>query len=180
MNRNGIGQPVRRVEDQRFLTGGARYVDDIQLPHLLHGAVVMSPHAHARIKSISVAEALKLPGVHLVLTGQDAKQEGLGGIPPLFMPEDMGGPKGYRTFRPLLEPTKARYVGDRIAFVVADTPELARIAAENVEIEWEPLPAVVNVEGAAKAGAPKVWDDGTSNTAAFPLMMGNKEATDKA
>ncbi|MEA3195058.1 MAG: aerobic carbon-monoxide dehydrogenase large subunit, partial [Betaproteobacteria bacterium] len=180
MNRFGIGQPVRRVEDQRFLTGRARYVDDIQLPHMLHGAVVMSPHAHARIKSIDAKEALAMPGVHLVLTGEDAKKEGLGGIPPLFMPEDMGGPKGYRTFRPLLEPAKARYVGDRIAFVVADSPELARIAAEKIEIEYEPLPAVVNVADAAKEGAPKVWDDNAAGNLAFPLMMGNKDATDAA
>src|SRR5260221_11663898 len=116
-NRYGIGQPVRRVEDQRFLTGRARYVDDMQLPHMLHGAVVMSPHAHARIRSIDFKKALSLPGVHLVLTGKDGQAKNLGGIPPLFMPEDMGGPKGYRTFRPLLEPAKARYVGDRIAFV---------------------------------------------------------------
>src|SRR4051812_32228532 len=180
MTRHGIGQPVRRVEDQRFLTGRARYVDDVQLPHMLHGAVVMSPHAHARIKKISIEEALKMPGVHLVLTGEDAKKENLGGIPPLFMPEDMGGPKGYRTFRPLLEPAKARYVGDRIAFVVADTPELARLAAEKVEVEYEPLPAVVNVADAAKDGAPKVWDDNAAGNLAFPLMMGNKDATDAA
>ena len=180
MNRFGIGQPIRRVEDQRFLTGRARYVDDIQLPRMLHGAVVMSPHAHARIKSIDVKEALAMPGVHLVLTGKDAQEEKLGGIPPLFMPEDMGGPKGYRTFRPLLEPAKARYVGDRIAFVVADTPELARIAAEAVEIDWEPLPAVAGVADAAKEGAPKVWDDNAAGNLAFPLMMGNKDATDAA
>src|SRR3954465_2893154 len=121
MNRYGIGQPVRRVEDQRFLTGRARYVDDIQLPHMLHGAVVMSPHAHALIKSISVEEALKMPGVHLVLTGKDAQAENLGGIPPLFMPEDMGGPKGYRTFRPILEAAKARQAGDTIAYVAPAT-----------------------------------------------------------
>ncbi|HSU78547.1 MAG TPA: xanthine dehydrogenase family protein molybdopterin-binding subunit, partial [Burkholderiales bacterium] len=180
MNRYGIGQPVRRVEDQRFLTGRARYVDDIQLPHLLHGAVVMSPHAHARIRSLNVQPALDTPGVHLVLTGADAKREGIGGIPPLFMPEDMGGPKGYRTFRPLLEPAKARYVGDRIALVVADTPEMARIAAERVEVDYEPLPAVVNVQDAAKEGAPKVWDDNPMGNLAFPLMMGNKDATDAA
>jgi len=180
VNRNGIGQAVRRVEDQRFLTGRSRYVDDIQLPHMLHGAVVMSPHAHARIKNIDISAAMKSPGVHLVLTGADAKKENLGGIPPLFMPEDMGGPKGYRTFRPLLEPAKARYVGDRIAFVVADTSEQARIAAELVEIHWEPLPAVVNVEDAAKEGAPKVWDDNAAGNLAFPLMMGNKETTEAA
>jgi aerobic carbon-monoxide dehydrogenase large subunit len=180
MNRYGIGQPVRRVEDQRFLTGRSRYVDDIQLPHMLHGAVVMSPHAHARIRSIDVSKAIETPGVHLVLTGEDAKKDGLGGIPPLFMPEDMGGPKGYRTFRPLLEPAKARYVGDRIAFVVADTPELARIAAEKVEVDYEALPAVANVEDAAKEGAPKVWDDNAMGNLAFPMMMGNKEAADAA
>src|ERR687896_962587 len=180
MNRYGIGQPVRRVEDARFLTGRSRYVDDIQLPHMLHGAVLMSPHAHARIRSIDVEPALKSPGVLLVLTGADAKAEGLGGIPPLFMPEDMGGPKGYRTFRPLLEATKARYVGDRIAFVVADTPEQARVAAERVEVDYEPLPAVVNVEDAAKEGAPKVWDDNAAGNLAFPLMMGNKDATEAA
>ncbi len=176
----GIGQPVRRVEDQRFLTGRARYVDDIQLPHMLHGAVLMSPHAHARIRSVNPDAAMNSPGVHLVLTGADAKKDNLGGIPPLFMPEDMGGPKGYRTFRPLLEASKARYVGDRIAFVVADSPDQARIAAEKVEIDWEPLPAVVNVEDAAKEGAPKVWDDNAAGNLAFPLMMGNKETTEAA
>jgi aerobic carbon-monoxide dehydrogenase large subunit len=180
MNRFGIGQPVRRVEDQRFLTGRSRYVDDIQLPHMLHGAVVMSPHAHARIRGIDASEALNLPGVLCVLTGKNLLEEKLGGIPPLFMPEDMGGPKGYRTFRPLLEPSKVRYVGDRVAFVVATTPEQARIAAEKVEVEYEPLPAVVKVEDAAKEGAPKVWDDNAAGNLAFPLMMGNKEATDAA
>ena len=180
MNRFGIGQPVRRVEDQRFLTGRSRYVDDIQLPHMLHGAVVMSPHAHARIRGIDASEALNLPGVLCVLTGKNLLEEKLGGIPPLFMPEDMGGPKGYRTFRPLLEPSKVRYVGDRVAFVVATTPEQASIAAEKVEVEYEPLPAVVKVEDAAKEGAPKVWDDNAAGNLAFPLMMGNKEATDAA
>src|ERR1051325_7089824 len=169
MNRNGIGQAVRRVEDQRFLTGRARYVDDIQLPHMLHGAVVMSPHAHARIKKIDIEEAMKMPGVHLVLAGADARKENLGGIGPLFMPEDMGGPKGYRTFRPLLEPAKVRYVGDRVAFVVARTPEEARIAAERVEVDYEPLPAAVSVEDVAREGAPQVWDDNAAGNLAFPL-----------
>ncbi|HEX2198806.1 MAG TPA: xanthine dehydrogenase family protein molybdopterin-binding subunit [Burkholderiales bacterium] len=180
MSRFGIGQPVRRVEDQRFLTGRSRYVDDIQLPHMLHGAVVMSPHAHARIRAIDVSAALATPGVACVLTGEDARRDDLGGIPPLFMPEDMGGPKGYRTFRPLLEAHKVRYVGDRVAFVVASSPEQARIAAEKVEVDYEPLPAAVNVEDAAKDGAPKVWDDNAMGNLAFPLMMGNKEATEAA
>ena len=100
----------------------------------------------------------------LVLTGADAAADKLGGMPPLFMPEDMGGPKGYRTFQPLCSPTRSRYVGDRVAFVVAETPEQARDAAELIEVDYEPLPAVVNVEDAAKQGAPKVWDDNPTAT----------------
>src|SRR6476646_3286246 len=162
VNRYGIGQPVRRVDDEGNVTGRSRYVDDIVIPHMLHGAVVMSPHAHARIRGINVQPAIESPGVELVLTGQDAKADGLGGIPPLFMPEDMGGPKGYRTFRPLLEPAKVRYAGER------------------VEVDYEPLPAAVSVEDAAREGAPKVWDDNAAGNLAFPLMMGNKETTEAA
>jgi carbon-monoxide dehydrogenase large subunit len=100
-------------------------------------------------------------------------------MPPLFMPEDMGGPKGYRTFKPLLAGDKARHVGERIAFVVAEHQAQAREAAELVAVDWEPLPAVVNVEEAVKDGAPRIWEEWTSNVA-FPLMMGNKQATDAA
>ncbi len=179
MNKFGIGQPVRRVEDQRFLTGRGRYVDDLQLEHQAYGAVVASPHAHARIRGIDVRAAAAAPGVLCVLTAADARADKLGGIPPLFMPEDMGGPKGYRTFKQLLAGDKARHVGERIAFVVAETQAQAREAAELVAVDYEPLPAVVNVEDAAKDGAPRIWEEWTSNVA-FPLMMGNKQATDAA
>src|SRR3954451_20338720 len=108
MNRYGIGQPVRRAEDQRFLTGRSRYVDDIQLPQMLHGAVVMSPHAHARIRGIHVQQALDPPGVELPWRGKDPQPVALGAIPPLVMPENMGGPKGYLTFGPLPETAKVR------------------------------------------------------------------------
>jgi len=140
----------------------------------------MSPHAHALIRKVDVKAALASPGVLCVLTGDDVKADKLGGVPPAFMPEDMGGPKGYRTFRPLLEAAKVRYVGDRVAFVVAHTPEQARVAAELVEVDYEPLPAAVSAEDAAKEGAPKVWDDNAAGNLAFPLMMGNKEATEAA
>ena len=179
MNRFGIGQPVRRVEDQRFLTGRSRFVDDMQLPHQVCGAVLMSPHAHARIRSIDTKAAMQAPGVLLVLTGADVKTAKLGGIPPAFMPEDMGGPKGYRTSRPLLASDKVRHVGERVAFVVAETLDQARSAAELIEIDYEPLPAVVNVEDAVKEGASRIWEEWTSNVA-FPLMLGNKDATDAA
>jgi carbon-monoxide dehydrogenase large subunit len=179
MARFGIGQPVRRVEDQRFLTGRSRFVDDIQLAHQAHGAVLMSPHAHALIRRVDVQAALGSPGVLCVLTGEDAKADKLGGVPPAFMPEDMGGPKGYRTSRPLLAAGKVRHVGDRVAFVVAETLEQARSAAELIEIDYETLPAVVNVEDAVQPGAPAVWDENPGNIA-FPLMLGNKDATDAA
>jgi len=179
MNKFGIGQPVRRVEDQRFLTGTGRFVDDINLPHQAHAALVLSPHAHARVKQVDISSAMKAPGVLCVLTGTDVIAEKFGGLPPQAMPEDMGGPKGYRTFRPILATEKVRFVGDRVAFVVAETEAQARDAAELVEVDYELLPAVVSAEEAVKDGAPKVWDDAKDNIA-FPLMMGNKDATDAA
>ena len=178
MNKFGIGQPVPRVEDPRFITGRGRYVDDYELPRQCHGVVVMSPHAHARIKRIDTAKAKAAPGALAVLTGADVAADKLGGFAPP-MPEDMGGPKGFRTLRAILEAGKVRAVGDRVAFVVAETPTQARDAAELIEIDYEPLPAVVAVEDAVKPGAPAVWDEAPNNIA-FTLMMGNKEATDAA
>ncbi len=179
MNRFGIGQSVQRVEDKRFLTGSGCYVDDIDLAHQAWGAVLTSPLPHARIRSISTAAARAAPGVLCVLTGADIQAEGLGGIGPLFMPEDMGGPKGYRTFRTLLSHDKVRYVGDYVAFVVAETSEQAQEALPLIEVDYEELPFVTDSEQAIAPDAPKVWDEWTSNMA-FPLMLGNKDATDAA
>jgi aerobic carbon-monoxide dehydrogenase large subunit len=178
VNKFGIGQPVPRVEDPRFITGRGRYVDDIELPHQCYGVVVMSPHAHARIKRVDTAKAKTADGVLAVLTGADVVADKLGGLAPP-MPEDMGGPKGFRTPWSILEGAKVRAVGDRVAFVVAETLLGARNAAELVEIEYEPLPAVVAVEDAVKPGAPAVWDEAPNNVS-FTLMMGNKDATDAA
>ena len=174
----GIGQPVPRVEDPRFITGRGRYVDDIELPHQSHGVVVMSPHAHATIKRIDTATAKAAPGVLAVLTGADVLADRLGGLAPP-MPEDMGGPKGFRTLRAILAADKVRAVGDRVAFVVAETQAQARDAAELIEIEYEPLPAVTDVEDAVKPGAPVLWE-GAPNNVSFTLMMGNKDATEAA
>ena len=99
MAKFGIGQAVRRVEDARFLTGQGRYVDDIVLPGLAHGAVLHSPHAHARLKSIDTSKAKAAPGVLLVLTGADAAADKLGSYTAAMMPEDIGAPKGHRTHR---------------------------------------------------------------------------------
>ncbi len=180
MAKFGIGQAVRRVEDQRFLQGHGRYVDDISLPGQCHGVTVLSPHAHARIRRIDVAKAKAAPGVLCVLTGADAVAEHLGSLTAHLMPEDFGAPKGHRTFQPLLVAEKVRFVGDRVAFVVAETLTQARDAAELVEVDYEPLPAVVTLEDAAKEGATKVWDDCPQGNVGFRLMFGNKDATDAA
>ena len=102
MAKFGIGQAVRRVEDQRFLLGQGRYVDDISLPGQCHGVTVLSPHAHARIRRIDVSKAKAAPGVLCVLTGADAVAEKLGSLTAHLMPEDFGAPKGHRTFQPVL------------------------------------------------------------------------------
>ena len=180
MAKFGIGQAVRRVEDQRFLLGQGRYVDDISLPGQCYGVTVLSPHAHARIKRIDVAKAKAAPGVLCVLTGADAMAEKLGSFTAHLMPEDFGAPKGHRTFQPILNAEKVRFVGDRVAFVVAETLSEARDAAELVEVDYEPLPTVVNLEDAAKDGAAKVWDDCPQGNVGFRLMFGNKDATDAA
>src|SRR5262249_43102928 len=115
--------------------------------HQSHGVLVMSPHAHARITSIDTAAAKAAPGGLAVLTGADAEADKIGSVVPI-MPEDMGGPKGYRTLRPILSSGKVRAVGDRVAFVVAETLQQARDAAEVIAVEYEPLPAVVSLEDA--------------------------------
>ena len=180
MAKFGIGQAVRRVEDQRFLTGQGRYVDDIVLPAMCHGVNVLSPHGHAKIKKIDVSKAKAAPGVLLVLTGADATADKVGAMTAHLMPEDFGAPKGHRTFQPLLVSDRVRHVGDRVAFVVAETLEQARDAAELVAVDYEPLPAVVNIEDAAKPDAPKVWDDNPAGNNAFRLMFGDQAATDAA
>ncbi len=180
MAKFGIGQAVRRVEDRRFLTGQGRYVDDISLPGQCYGVTLLSPHAHARIKRVDVTRAKAVPGVLCVLTGADAVAEKLGSFTAHLMPEDFGAPKGHRTFQPVLVADEVRFVGDRVAFVVAETLSQARDAAEMVEVDYEPVPAVVNLEDAAKDGAPKVWEDCPQGNVGFRLMFGNKEATDAA
>jgi carbon-monoxide dehydrogenase large subunit len=175
----GIGQPVLRTEDPRFLTGRGTYVDDITLPHMAHMAVVYATVAHAHINSIDTSEAEKAPGVIAVLTGKDTAADGLGGIPPAFMPEDMGGPPGYRTECPILAPGRVRHVGERVAIVVAETPEKAVEAAEQVLVEYDTLPAVIRAADAVIEGAPQVHEDAANNVS-FTLRFGDAAATDAA
>src|SRR5438876_5484712 len=141
--RFGIGQPVTRKEDPRFLTGRGRYVADIDLARQVYAVFLYSPHAHARIRGINTTAAARLPGVHAVLTGEDWAADGLGTLDPEMMVEDMGGPKGYRTKRPPLAQDRVRYVGERVAVVIAATEAQARDAAELVSVDYQVLPAAV-------------------------------------
>jgi aerobic carbon-monoxide dehydrogenase large subunit len=177
--RFGIGQPVTRKEDVRFLTGRARYVADIDLARQAHAVFIFSSHAHARIRAIDKAAAEQIPGVFAVLTGEDWSADGLGTLDPEVMADDMGGPKGYRTQRPPLAIDRVRYVGERVAVVVAENELLARDAAELVSVDYEVLPAVVRSEDALRAGAPPVHEGAADNTS-FTMRMGNAATIDAA
>lgn len=176
MHAFGIGQPVRRLEDKRFLTGNGRYVDDLRLPRECQAYVLLSPHPNARILRIDTAAARSMPGVIHILTGHDASDAKFPGMPPLFMPEDMGGPKGFRTQRPVLAFDRVRCLGDRVAMVVAETLSQARDAAEKIIVDYEPLSAVMRIEDAVKAGAPNVWDECSGNVS-FTLEIGDEQKT---
>jgi carbon-monoxide dehydrogenase large subunit len=175
----GIGQPVSRKEDPRFLTGRGRYVADLDLPRQGYAVFLFSPHAHARIRSIAIAAAAGVPGVYAVLTGQDWAQDGLGTIDPEVMPEDMGGPKGHRTRRPPLAIGRVRYVGERVAVIIAASEAQARDAAELVAVDYEPLPVVVDAADAVAPGAPLVHEDIAGNVA-VSVRLGNVEAVEPA
>src|SRR3990170_2552790 len=123
----GIGQPVPRTEDPRFLKGAGRFVDDLRPANLAYGFVLRSPHAHARIRSIDAAQAKKAPGVLAGLTGRDARADGLGLLPCTAPPIAFGGPaKAFMALHPILAGERVRFVGDPVAFVVAETLNQAR------------------------------------------------------
>jgi carbon-monoxide dehydrogenase large subunit len=177
--RFGIGQPVTRKEDARFLTGRGRYVADIDLVRQAHAVLVFSPHAHARIRAVDKAAAEQMPGVYAVLTGEDWAADGLGTLDPEVMAEDMGGPEGYRTKHPPLAQGKVRYVGERVAVVVAATEAQARDAAELVSVDYEVLSPSVQAEDAARSGAALVHD-GAANNISFTMGLGNEGAVSAA
>ncbi|MDB4896184.1 MAG: xanthine dehydrogenase, molybdenum binding subunit apoprotein, partial [Firmicutes bacterium] len=155
-----VGEPVRRNEDARLLTGGGLFVDDVHHPDMLQAAVVRSPHAHARILRIDVAAALALPGVELVLTAADLGALN-GPMPVLISHEDL---QHGRTHCALVA-DKVRYLGEPVAFVVARNRYIAEDAAELVVVEYEPLPAAVTLEAAVGPDAPLVHADVPQNVA---------------
>lgn len=175
----GIGAPVARVEDERFLTGRGRFTDDIRPGGELRGHVLRSDHAHARIVGLDIRSARAAPGVIAVLTAADLDADGLGGLPCLRSVTTRSGSPMYRPPRPLLSGRVVRYVGDPIGFVVAETLQQARDAAELVEIEYEPLPAVTSLAQVVRPDAPRIRPDCPDNRC-FDFELGDRDAVDRA
>jgi carbon-monoxide dehydrogenase large subunit len=179
MSIQAIGQAVRREEDLRLLTGRGRYVDDVREPNEARGFVLRSPHAHARIAALDTRRAATAPGVLAVLTGEDLQRRGLGTLMPAVPRRRRNGSPAFVCPQPLLARDRVRYVGDPVAFIVAETSNQAKDAAELIDAEYEPLPAVTSAEAALAPGAPAVWDENPGNEAFFH-EVGDKAAVDAA
>jgi carbon-monoxide dehydrogenase large subunit len=175
----GIGQPVRRFEDLRLLTGRGRYQDDVVLPRQAYAVFVRSPHAHALIRGIDAEAARRAPGVRAVYTGADYAADGLA-MPKAAMPRKKAdGSPMFAPQRPALVTDRARHVGDPVAMVIAETLEQAKDAAELVMVDYEPLPSATNTAQAAAPGAPRVWDENPDNIS-HTFERGDRAATEAA
>ncbi|MCW5771138.1 MAG: xanthine dehydrogenase family protein molybdopterin-binding subunit [Rhodospirillaceae bacterium] len=180
----GIGQPVRRREDRRLVTGAGRYADDVSIPGMAHGFVLRSPYAHARLLGIDVERARKSKGVLAVLTAADLERESVKPIPTwsrqptsTFANRD-GSPLPDQPYYPLAR-GKVRFAGEAVAFVVAETRLLAQDAAEKTNVQYEPLDAVADAEHALAPGAPKLWEELAGNLC-FDTEHGDAAATASA
>jgi aerobic carbon-monoxide dehydrogenase large subunit len=179
MNQFGIGQPVRRVEDRRFLTGHGNYVDDLVLPRQAFAVMLRSPHAHALMRTVDTAAAAAAPGVLAVLTGDDVAHDGLGPIPCLSALTNRDGSTAPIPVRPAMVRDRVRHVGDTVAMVVAEDLAAARDAAELIEVNYETLPAAVETAHALDPGQPQVWDEAPGNLA-FDWGVGDAAAAERA
>ncbi len=179
MGEFAIGQGVARFEDPRLLRGGGRYVDDIVLPRMAMGYVLRSPHAHAKIRAIDIARAIAAPGVLLVLTGADWKRSGWGDLPVPGGQKRRDGSPMYRSPYPALAEDRVRWVGDYLAFVVAETYAQAADAAELIEVDYVALHCVTATADAMAPEAPRVWEDCADNIC-FVHLAGDKAAADAA
>ncbi len=183
----GIGQPVRRREDLRLLTGRGRYSDDINVPGQAYAVMLRALHAHAHIRSIDVAAAMAAPGVLAVLTGRDMLADGLRPIPHAVRtghPVDIqlentdGSPPYVPPHHPMAA-DEVRHVGDIVAMVVATSRAAAKDAAELVIVDYAELPAVVHSRRAMVENAPRAWSDAASNLC-LDAAVGDAAATDAA
>jgi aerobic carbon-monoxide dehydrogenase large subunit len=183
----GIGQPVRRKEDLRLLTGKGHYAADHVMPNMAYAALLRAPHAHARIKKIDLAAAKKAPGVIAIFTGADFTADGGKPIPHSPSWDNapdviLKMPKGFEVYiapHPALVSDRVRFVGEPVAMVVAESNNAAKDAAELIEIDYEVLPSVARAADAVKDGAVAVWDERKSNIS-LEGEVGDKAATDAA
>lgn len=176
----GIGQPAPRREDRRFLTGTGRYVDDLTIAGALHGVIVRSPHAKARIVSIDLDDARAAPGVRAVWIIDDLDAAGVGDVPCHTNPVAMGAPPPiFWPKRPALARGEVRYVGEPVAFVIADSRGEAEDAADLVHVEYEDETAVASIAQAEADGAPRVWSDAEDNVC-FAFERGDAAAAGAA
>src|ERR1700692_2315801 len=174
----GVGQPVRRHEDLRLITGQGRYTDDVVLPRMTQAFVLRSPVAHAHIKRIDAAAARRMPGVLFVGTGEDVRADGLGDVPCTVPLMSRDGKPRQDTPRPALALGKVRHVGQPVALVVAETLAAARDAAEAIEVDYDALPAATEARGAVAPGAPQLFDHIPGNVVFdWDNDMGDAKAT---
>ncbi|MGH9939273.1 MAG: xanthine dehydrogenase family protein molybdopterin-binding subunit, partial [Blastocatellia bacterium] len=165
-----IGAPIKRREDFRFITGRATFVDDIKLPAMLHAAVLRSPRAHARIHSIDTSKALRLPGVVKIFTFDDLGELA---VPVPIRMYQLPGLERY--LQPLLAHGKVRYVGEPVALAVAESRYLAEDAIDAIEVEYEDLPAVVDIYEAMKNEILVDEAAGTNIAAVHEFSIGDVE-----
>ncbi|KMO35512.1 xanthine dehydrogenase family protein molybdopterin-binding subunit [Methylobacterium aquaticum] len=173
----GLGQPLRRVEDRRLITGAGHYGDDHAPEGCLHAALLRSPHAHATFTITDLDAARAMPGVHLVLTAEDVA--GLTDIKCQAPLPNGDGSQNHVAHIPLLAKGTVKHIGDAVAFVVADTVAQARDAVEAIGIDYQVLPAVVGIRAAVAGGASAVWEEQPDNVS-FDSTMGDKAAVDAA
>ena len=179
MSDTGIGASVKRKEDFRFLTGQGRYTDDIDRPGQLYAYFVRSPHAHAKIKGIDKADAEKVPGVRAIFTGADMAADNVGSLPCGWVVNDRNGePHKAPPHFPLAR-DKARYVGDHVAVVIAETYAQAKEAGEQVMVDYEELPAAARLSAALDSGAPLVHDEAPGNLC-YDWVLGDEAEADAA
>ena len=179
MKQFGIGQPVRRVEDRRFITGRGNYLDDISVSRQAQAFMLRSPHAHARVRAIDSSAALSAPGVVAVFTGDDLARDGIGTIPCLSAVTNRDGSPSVLPPHPAIARDRVRHVGDTVAMVVAESASAARDAAELIAVDYEPLPAAVDTAHALDPGQPQVWDDAPGNLC-FDWELGDRAAVEGA
>jgi carbon-monoxide dehydrogenase large subunit len=171
-----LGSSVKRTEDPKFITGKGRYLDDIKLTGMVHMSILRSPYAHANIKAIDTTAAKAMPGVLAVIVGADIPYN------PLPMAWPAGGASGLQnnvnTPR-VLATDDVKWTGEGVAAVIAETPEQAVDALEKIEVDWEPLPTVVDAEKATQPGAVQLHENAPNNIV-FDWTVGDKAGTDAA